>query len=47
MTTLWGGPAAVGDVRENGFSGQSVLFYRDASGEMWSLNRSANGSWAP
>src|SRR6201995_1859108 len=47
MTALWGGPAAVGDVRENAFSGQSVLFYRDASGEMWSLNRQAAGNWLP
>jgi hypothetical protein len=47
MTSQWGGPAAVGDVRENAFSGQSVLFYRDASGEMWSLNRQSAGNWVP
>ena len=47
MTTLWGGPAAVGDIREVAYSGQSVLVFRDASGEMWSLTRNATGSWTP
>jgi hypothetical protein len=45
MTALWGGPAGVGDVRAVADFGQSVLFYRDAGGEMWSLTRQAAGTW--
>lgn len=47
MTSLWGGPATAGVIREVANAGQSNLFYRDASGEMWALDRNANGSWTP
>jgi hypothetical protein len=49
MTALWGGPAAAGVIREvrNTQTGQSNLFYHDASGEMWALDRDASGTWTP
>ncbi len=49
MTSLWGGPATAGVIREvgNTQTNQSNLFYRDVSGEMWALDRNANGTWTP
>jgi hypothetical protein len=47
LTASFGGPAAVGTVVP-GFdpsTNQNNVFFRDASGELWSLTRQAGGSW--
>jgi hypothetical protein len=47
LTALFGGPAAVGTVVP-GFDpaiSQNDVFFRDASGELWSLTRQSGGDW--
>jgi hypothetical protein len=49
LTALYGGPTAAGNVEPfvDPQLDQTVFYFRDGSGDLWSLARGADGHWTP